>query len=133
MRDISIFIFAMQFCKNPYFESKRIIDPFWNAPLFFFFYIELTTCFHEFSEYKCTNFFHQILHNIIFYFFKYIRKTEKKQAFWTSNKKFIFFFNWEILVKKIIDYYSENSWKHVVSSIFKCNLITICIIKLTIL
>ena len=32
-------------------------------------------------------------------------------------KKFLFFFNWEILLKYFLDSYSENSWKHVVSSI----------------
>mgnify|MGYP007045155870 CR=1 FL=1 len=31
--------------------------------------------------------------------------------------QFVFFFNWEILVKKFIDSYFENSWKHVVNSI----------------
>ena len=34
-----------------------------------------------------------------------------------TNKEFVFFFNWEILVKKLVDLYSVNSWKHVVSSI----------------
>ena len=43
-------------------------------------------------------------------------KTEKKMPFLT-NKEFVFFFNWEILVKKFVDSYSENSWKHVVNSI----------------
>ena len=34
-----------------------------------------------------------------------------------TNNEFVFFFNWEILVKKIVDLYSKNSWKHVVSSL----------------
>ena len=34
-----------------------------------------------------------------------------------TNKKFVFVFNWEILVKKFVDSYLENSWKHVVNSI----------------
>ena len=32
-----------------------------------------------------------------------------------TNKKFLFFFNWEILLKYFLDSYSENSWKHVMS------------------
>ena len=40
-----------------------------------------------------TNFFHQY-----FLWFFQILKTEGKKAFWT-NKKFVFFFNWEIVVK----------------------------------
>ena len=34
-----------------------------------------------------------------------------------THKEFVFIFNWKILVKKFVDLYSENSWKHVVSSI----------------
>ena len=34
-----------------------------------------------------------------------------------TNKEFVFFFNWEILVKKYVDSYLESSWKHVVNSI----------------
>ena len=34
-----------------------------------------------------------------------------------TNKTFVFFFNWDILVKKLVDSYLENSWKHVVNSI----------------
>ena len=34
-----------------------------------------------------------------------------------TNKKYFFFFNGDILVKKPLDSYLENSWKHVVSSI----------------
>ena len=34
-----------------------------------------------------------------------------------TNKEFVFFFYWKILVKKFVDLDSENSWKHVVSSI----------------
>ena len=96
MRDISIFIFAMQFCKNPYFESKRIIDPFSNAPLFFFFYIELTTCFHEFSECKSTNFFLPIITG----FFFQILKTEKQKAF-GSVRKISIQYKWQLVTEFI--------------------------------
>ena len=34
-----------------------------------------------------------------------------------NNKEFVFLINWEILMKKFVNSYSENSWKHVVSSI----------------
>ena len=34
-----------------------------------------------------------------------------------TNKVFIFFFNWEVVVKKCIDSYSKNSWKLVVNSL----------------
>ena len=34
-----------------------------------------------------------------------------------SNREFVIFFKWEILLKKFVDLYLENSWKHVVSSI----------------
>ena len=34
-----------------------------------------------------------------------------------TNKEFVFFFNWEILIKKCVDSDFENSWKHVVNSI----------------
>ena len=34
-----------------------------------------------------------------------------------TNKKIVFFFNWEMLVKEFVDSYLKNSWKHVVSSI----------------
>ena len=34
-----------------------------------------------------------------------------------TNNEFVFFFCWKILEKKIVDLDSENSWKHVVSSI----------------
>ena len=34
-----------------------------------------------------------------------------------TNNEFVFFFNWEILVKKIVDLYLKNSWKHLVSSL----------------
>ena len=40
-----------------------------------------------------------------------------------TNKKLVFFFNWEILVKKFVDSYSENSWKHVVNSLSDFELI----------
>ena len=43
-----------------------------------------------------------------------------------TNKEFVFFFYWEILVTKFVDLYSENSWKHVVSSIIVKNLFLIC-------
>ena len=50
------------------------------------------------------------------FWFSQMLKTEKKMPFLT-NKTFVFFFNWEILVKKLVDSYLENSWKHVVNSI----------------
>ena len=50
------------------------------------------------------------------FWFSQMLKTEKKVPFFTKNE-FVFFFNWEILVKKFVDFYSENPWKHVVSSI----------------
>ena len=34
-----------------------------------------------------------------------------------TNKEFVFFFNLKILVKIFVNLCSENSWKHVVSSI----------------
>ena len=40
-------------------------------------------------------------------------KTEKKHLFWAIR----IFFNLGILVKKFVDSYLENSWKHVMSSI----------------
>ena len=47
-------------------------------------------------------------------------KTEKKMPFLT-NEEFVFYFNWEILVKKFVVSYLENSWKNVVSSIIVYN------------
>ena len=41
----------------------------------------------------------------------------KKSLFWPICKEFVSFFNWELWVKKFVDSYTENSWKHVVSSI----------------
>ena len=35
----------------------------------------------------------------------------------STNNEFVFFFNWEILVKKFVDLYSKNLWKHVVNSL----------------
>ena len=66
--------------------------------------VKLTTCFHEFSKYKSTNFFYQILDLV---WFSQIIKTEEKMPFLT-NKEFVFFFNWEILVKKFVDSYSKK-------------------------
>ena len=70
---------------------------------------------HVFTNFANTNlrFFsiYQILCNIC----SDLLKTEKKMPFLT-DKEFAFFFNWETLVKKFVDSYSENSWKHVVNS-----------------
>ena len=55
--------------------------------------------FSEFSEYESTNFSFD---------FSQMLKTEKKPVFLTNNK-FLFFFNIEILVKKFVNSYSENS------------------------
>ena len=45
-------------------------------------------------------------------------KTKKKIFLpFLTNRNFLFFSNWEILVKKFVVSYSKNSWKHVVSSI----------------
>ena len=41
-------------------------------------------------------------------------KTEKRVPFLTDKD---FFFNWEILVRKFVVSYSENSWKHVMNSL----------------
>ena len=43
-------------------------------------------------------------------------KVRKRMPFLT-NKEFVPFFNWEILVTKFVDSYSENSWNHAVSSL----------------
>ena len=48
--------------------------------------------------------------------FSQLFKTERKMPFLT-NKKFILFFNYEILVKKFVDSYLESLWKHVMNSI----------------
>ena len=76
--------------------------------------VKLTTCFHKFPKYESTNFLCQIICNTIC--FSQMLKTEKKTLF-LNNKKIIFFFNWEILVKNSSISYSENSWNHVVNSI----------------
>ena len=73
---------------------------------------------HVFTNFPTTNlqfFFYQILCSVYFDFLK-CSKLRKKLLFLT-NKKFVFFFNWEILVKKFLDSHSGNSEKHVVSSI----------------
>ena len=77
--------------------------------------VKLTTCFHEFSEYESTNFSYQILCNICFDFSYALNWIRKKPCL--THKEFVFIFNWKILEKKFVDLYSENSWKHVVSSI----------------
>ena len=52
------------------------------------------------------------------FWFSQMPKTKKKIFLpFLTNRKFLFFSNWEILVKKFVVSYSKNSWKHVVSSI----------------
>ena len=63
------------------------------------------TCFHEFSEYEST----------IFVLIFSNPQNWEKCLYWPIL--FVCFFNWEILVKKLVDSYLENSWKHVVNSI----------------
>ena len=41
------------------------------------------------------------------------QKCEKKPL--VANKKFVFVFNWKLLLKKFVDSYSKNSWKHVMN------------------
>ena len=73
---------------------------------FCFILVKLTACFHEFSKYEFTNFLYKILCNTCFDSFK-CSKLRKKMPFLT-NKELVFFFNWEILVKKFVDSYSEK-------------------------
>ena len=77
--------------------------------------VKLTTCFHKFSEYESTNFFYQTLIIICYG----LLKTEKKKHF-LINKEFVFFFNWKVLVRKFVESYSKNSWKHVMNSLSVC-------------
>ena len=74
--------------------------------------VELMTCFHEFSEYESTKFFHQILRNICFNCIKCSKMRRKKYLL--GNNNFVF---WELLLKKFVDSYSRNSWKHVMNSL----------------
>ena len=69
--------------------------------------------------------FYQKIVRCICFDFLQCSKLRKKMPFLT-NKEFVFFFYWEILVTKFVDLYSENSWKHVVSSIIVKNLFLIC-------
>ena len=73
---------------------------------------------HVFTNFQNTNLrFFFTKYYVIYYWFWFalMLKSEKKNAFWT-NKEFVSFFNWEILVTKFGYSYWENSWKHVVSS-----------------
>ena len=58
------------------------------------------------------------LPNIMQYLFWFFicSKLRKKMPCLT-HKEFVFIFYWKILLKKFVDLFSENSWKHVVSSI----------------
>ena len=87
-------------------------------------WVKQTTCFHNFPEYESTNFFYQILCNICIDFLTCSKLWKNVFFFYFTNKEFVFFFKWEILMKKLVDSYSENSWKHVVSSIIdsKCQM-----------
>ena len=48
-----------------------------ETPLRLLIKVKLTTCFHEFSEYESTNFFYQILNNILYD----LLKNENKMLF----------------------------------------------------
>ena len=78
--------------------------------------VELMTCFHEFSEYESTKFFHQILRNI---FLNFIKCSKMRKKTLLANNNFLFL---ELLLKKFVDSYSRNSWKHVTSSLIECHL-----------
>ena len=41
----------------------------------------------------------------------------RKKLHFLDDKVFVSFFDWDILVKKFVDLYPENSWKHVSSII----------------
>ena len=70
---------------------------------------------HVFINFSNMNneFFYQILYNICFDFCKCSKL--RKIAFFDQ---FVFCYNWELLV--FVDSFSENSWKHVLSSIIVC-------------
>ena len=60
----------------------------------------------------------------LFWYFQML-KTEKNMPFLT-NKEFVFLFNWEIWMKKFVDSFLDNSWKHVVNSFKDANGRFIC-------
>ena len=66
--------------------------------------------FTNFPNNKSTNFFYQMSFDIFFLYFLKCPKL-KKRVFWLS------FSTEKYWVKKFVDSYSENSWKHVVISI----------------
>ena len=67
--------------------------------------IELTTCFHEFPEYKSTKVFYQILGNICFDFLK-CSKLRKQCLF--DQCEICFLFHLRNIGKKIVNSYSEK-------------------------
>ena len=73
--------------------------------------VEFMTCFHEFSEYESTKFFHQILRNI---FLNFIKCSKMRKKTLLANNNFLFL---ELLLKKFVDSHSRNAWKHVMNSL----------------
>ena len=59
--------------------------------------VKLMICFHNFFEYESTNFYQRLPSTKYLFWFSQILKTEKK--YFLTNKNFVFFFNWELLVK----------------------------------
>ena len=62
--------------------------------------VKLATFFHEHFKYKSTDIFYQILCDLFLDFLKY--SNLRKIALYWPIKKNVFFYLWEILVKKFV-------------------------------